>query len=290
MTGLKDVVPDEMGTGPSVTTTHPNKLRVEHLSVRFPLGRGEVVALRDVSLAVPAGQFCAVVGPSGCGKSTLLRVVAGLTQPSSGAVRVEQGHGPMPVQAMVFQGRSVFPWMTVLDNAAYGLAMRGVPRFEREQTAERLLRQVGLGDFLQAYPAQLSEGMRQRVAIVRAFAVDPQVLLMDEPFGALDEQTRLLLQDELLRIWEATGKTVLFVTHSIDEAMILADRILVMSARPGTIKADIDVPFARPRTVEAVRSDPAFASLFLRIWSLLRDEAAVAALGALGALGVAGSR
>jgi NitT/TauT family transport system ATP-binding protein len=178
---------------------------------------------------------------------------------------------------MVFQGRSIFPWMTVLENAAYGLAMRGVSRVEREEIAERLLRQVGLGEFTNAYPSQLSEGMRQRVAIVRAFAVDPELLLMDEPFGALDEQTRLILQDELLRVWEATGKTVVFVTHSIDEAMILADRIVVMSARPGTIKADIDVPFQRPRTVEAVRSNPDFSSLFLHIWSLLRDEAAVAA-------------
>ena len=246
------------------------------MTVEYPFGRGSVVAVRDVSLAVPPGQFCAIVGPSGCGKSTLLRVVAELIQPTTGAVTIQRETRDHPLQAMVFQGRSVFPWMSVLDNAAYGLAMQGVSRIEREEIAERLLRQVGLGDFLRAYPAQLSEGMRQRVAIVRAFAVDPELLLMDEPFGALDEQTRLLLQDELLRIWETTRKTVIFVTHSIDEAMIVADRIIVMSARPGTIKADITVPFARPRTVEAVRSDPAFASLFLHIWGLLRDEAAVA--------------
>jgi NitT/TauT family transport system ATP-binding protein len=255
------------------------KLTVDDLSVRFPLGRATVTALDRMSLAVPSGQFCAVVGPSGCGKSTLLRVIAGLLEPTEGAVDVQRDDTDRPLQAMVFQGRSVFPWMTVLDNAAYGLAMRGVERIEREALAERLLHQVGLGDFLRAYPSQLSEGMRQRVAIARAFAVDPELLLMDEPFGALDEQTRLLLQDELLRIWEQTGTTVLFVTHSIDEAMILADRIVVMSARPGTIKADITVPFARPRTVEAVRSDPGFASLFLDVWSLLRDEA-VASAGA----------
>jgi NitT/TauT family transport system ATP-binding protein len=165
----------------------------------------------------------------------------------------------------------------VLRNAAYGLEMRGVSQPEREEVAERLLHQVGLGDFLNAYPAQLSEGMRQRVAIARGFAVNPELLLMDEPFGALDEQTRIILQDELLSIWEATGKTVLFVTHSIDEAMILSDRILVMSARPGTIKADMRVPFARPRTVEQVRSDPDFNRLFLEIWDLLRDDARVAA-------------
>ena len=254
-----------------------DKLLINDVSVRFPLGRRTVTALDSVSLHVPAGQFCAVVGPSGCGKSTLLRTVAGLASPTSGTVHVNRETSDKPLQAMVFQGRSVFPWMTVLENAAYGLAMRGVARVEREVVAERLLRQVGLGEFMNADPSQLSEGMRQRVAIVRAFAVDPELLLMDEPFGALDEQTRLILQDELLHVWEATGKTVVFVTHSIDEAMILADRIVVMSARPGTIKADIDVPFKRPRTVEAVRSDPAFSSLFLRIWSLLRDEAAVAA-------------
>jgi NitT/TauT family transport system ATP-binding protein len=254
-----------------------DKLRIDSVSVQFPLGRSTVTALDHVSLRVPSGQFCAVVGPSGCGKSTLLRVIAGLASPTSGRVHVDRESGDKPLQAMVFQGRSVFPWMTVLENAAYGLAMRGVARVEREDVAERLLRQVGLGEFMNAYPAQLSEGMRQRVAIVRAFAVDPELLLMDEPFGALDEQTRLILQDELLHVWEATGKTVVFVTHSIDEAMILADRIVVMSARPGTIKADISVPFPRPRTVEAVRSDPAFSSLFLEIWSLLRDEAAVAA-------------
>ena len=254
-----------------------DKLWIDDISVRFALGRATVTALDSVTLQIPAGQFCAIVGPSGCGKSTLLRVIAGLAAPSNGSVHVVRDSNDKPLQAMVFQGRSVFPWMTVLENAAYGLAMGGVARVERDAIAERLLRQVGLGEFMNAYPSQLSEGMRQRVAIVRAFAVDPELLLMDEPFGALDEQTRLILQDELLRVWEATGKTVVFVTHSIDEAMILADRIVVMSARPGTIKADIEVPFQRPRTVEAVRSDPEFSSLFLKIWSLLRDEAAVAA-------------
>jgi NitT/TauT family transport system ATP-binding protein len=260
-----------------MTTPTTPKLRVDHLSVTFPLGRATVTALDDVSLTIAPGEFCAVVGPSGCGKSTLLRAIAGLNSPSSGTITIDRSSRDTPLQAMVFQGRSIFPWQTVLQNAAYGLAMQGVQRLEREEIAERWLRQVGLGEFLQAYPAQLSEGMRQRVAIVRAFAVNPEVLLMDEPFGALDEQTRLILQDELLRIWEATSKTVLFVTHSIDEAMILADRIVVMSARPGTLKADLRVPFPRPRSVEAVRSEAAFSKLFLEIWALLRDEAALAA-------------
>jgi NitT/TauT family transport system ATP-binding protein len=237
------------------------------------MGRETTLAVRDFSFELRQGEFCALVGPSGCGKSTLLKVVAGLVKPSTGTAQIVAGDGEHPLQAMVFQGTSVFPWMTVLRNAAYGLEMRGVSQPEREAIAERLLHQVGLGGFLNAYPAQLSEGMRQRVAIVRAFAVNPELLLMDEPFGALDEQTRIILQDELLAIWETTGKTVLFVTHSIDEAMILADRILVMSARPGTLKADIRVPFARPRTVEQVRSNPEFNRLFLEIWELLRDDA-----------------
>lgn len=255
---------------------HP-KLRVESVTVEFPLGRDTVIALRDVSFGIEPGEFCAVVGPSGCGKSTLLRVIADLATPTSGSVSIQADDPNRPLQAMVFQGNSIFPWMTVLQNAAYGLEMRGVSQPEREQIAERLLHQVGLGEFLGAYPSQLSEGMRQRVNIARAFAVDPEILLMDEPFGALDEQTRIILQDELLRIWEVTGKTVVFVTHSIDEAMILADRILVLSARPGTIKADIRVPFARPRSIENVRSDPEFSKLFLEIWSLLRDDAFSAA-------------
>lgn len=258
-------------------TGQPPKLTVENIRVEFPLGRETVLAVCDFSFTLAQGEFCALVGPSGCGKSTLLKVIAGLVKQTSGAVAIAPGEGSAPLQAMVFQGASVFPWMTVLRNAAYGLEMRGVPQPEREEVAERLLHQIGLGSFLNAYPAQLSEGMRQRVAIARAFAVNPELLLMDEPFGALDEQTRIILQDELLAIWEETGKTVLFVTHSVDEAMILADRILVMSARPGTLKADIQVPFARPRTVEQVRSDPDFNRLFLEIWGLLRDDARVAA-------------
>lgn len=253
-----------------------DKLRVDELCVSYPLGHGIVQAIDGVSLRVSLGEFCAVVGPSGCGKSTLLRAIAGLVEPTSGTVAIDHAASDRPAQAMVFQGRSVFPWMTVAQNAAYGLQVRGIPRYERDAVAERWLRQVGLGDFLQAYPEQLSEGMRQRVAIVRAFATDPELLLMDEPFGALDEQTRILLQDELLRVWETTGKTVLFVTHSIDEAMILADRIVVMSARPGRIKANITMPFRRPRSVTTARSDPEFNRLFLHIWSLLRDDAVAA--------------
>jgi NitT/TauT family transport system ATP-binding protein len=245
---------------------------VTGLGRRFETPDGPVDALRDVDLAVPPGQFCVVVGPSGCGKTTLLRIIAGLEQASVGRVALEGADGRPPTNAMVFQGRSVFPWLTVRQNVAYGLKLRGVDRRRRGERADQLLQVVGLARFAGAYPHQLSEGMRQRVAIARALAVDPDLLLMDEPFGSLDEQTRFLLQEELLRIWEDTGTTVLFVTHSIDEALVLADRIVVMSAQPGTVKASLPVPFPRPRALTDVRSDPAFAPLFAEIWGLLRDE------------------
>src|SRR5579884_2165426 len=232
----------------------PAAVRVAGLGRRFETAAGWVEALRDVNLDVRPGEFCVVVGPSGCGKTTLLRIIAGLETATSGTAALVAADGNRPTNAMVFQGRSVFPWLSVRDNVAYGLKLRGLDRRTRRAAAARLLATVGLAKFAGAYPHQLSEGMRQRVAIARALAVDPDVLLMDEPFGALDEQTRFLLQEELLRIWEDTGKTVIFVTHSIDEAITLADRIVVMTAHPGTVKAILPVPFARPRTVAAIRS------------------------------------
>jgi NitT/TauT family transport system ATP-binding protein len=238
----------------------------------FNTAAGPIEAVRDVDLTVAPGEFCVIVGPSGCGKTTFLRILAGLEAPTSGALDMDGPDGRNPTNAMVFQGRSVFPWLTVRDNVAYGLKLNGVGRRERRRTADRMIDLVGLTRFARAYPHQLSEGMRQRVAIARALAVDPDLLLMDEPFGALDEQTRFLLQEELLRIWEATRKTVVFVTHSIDEALTLADRIVVFTAHPGTVKATLPVPFARPRELTAVRSDPAFAGLFREVWDLLREE------------------
>ncbi|MGB3305130.1 MAG: ABC transporter ATP-binding protein [Thermomicrobiales bacterium] len=239
---------------------------------RFETAHGPVDACRDVDLDVSAGSFTVIVGPSGCGKSTFLRLVAGLDRPTSGDLAITSPSGVTPTNAMVFQGRSLFPWLTLRQNVAYGLKLSGMSRTERGARADELLAVVGLAAFRKAYPHQISEGMRQRVAIARALAVDPDILLMDEPFGALDEQTRFLLQEELLRIWEASRKTVLFVTHSIDEAIVLADRIVVMSAQPGTIRAMLDVPFSRPRSITDVRSDPAFADLFNEIWSTLREE------------------
>jgi NitT/TauT family transport system ATP-binding protein len=239
---------------------------------RFETPSGPVDACRDITLDVPAGSFCVIVGPSGCGKSTLLRLVAGLDQPTSGTLRIDRADGRQPTNAMVFQGRSLFPWLNLRQNVAYGLRLRNVGRKERLERADELLETVGLAKFTRSWPHQISEGMRQRVNIARALAVNPDLLLMDEPFGALDEQTRFLLQEELLRIWERTGKTVIFVTHSIDEAIVLGDRIVVMSAQPGTVRAVLDVPFGRPRSLTEVRSDPAFAKLFNTTWGMLRHE------------------
>ncbi len=248
------------------------KITVHHLGKTFPFGSGTVGALHDVSLRVASGEFCCIVGPSGCGKSTLLRILAGLETPTSGRVEIQAAASGRPPNAMVFQEQSVFPWMKVEDNVGYGLRVRRVPADQRRHTVAFYLEKVGLTNFAQAYPYQLSGGMKQRVAVARAFASDPEVLLMDEPFASLDEQTKILLQDELLRIWEGSQKTVVFVTHSIDEAALLGDRVLVMTARPGCIKADVPVTLPRPRSVYELKASPAFNALVGTIWSLLRDE------------------
>ncbi|MFL5758337.1 MAG: ABC transporter ATP-binding protein [Thermomicrobiales bacterium] len=273
--------PSALPAAPSETVPAGASIRLHKLGRRFETSDGTLDAIREIDLAVRAGEFCVIVGPSGCGKTTLLRILAGLDRPTVGTMELTGPRDRAPRNAMVFQGRSVFPWLTVRQNIAYGLKLRGVDRKTRGAETDRLIKMVGLERFGSAYPHQLSEGMRQRVAIARALAVDPDLLLMDEPFAALDEQTRLLLQEELLRIWENTGKTVVFVTHSIDEALTLADRIVVMSAQPGMVKAMIPVPFPRPRALTAVRSDPKFAELFTQIWDLLRVEV-IAARGAAG--------
>jgi len=242
------------------------------LGRRFLTPGGAIEAVRDVTLTIPAGEFCVLVGPSGCGKSTFLRMVAGLDTPTSGQLLVTSPSGRAPANAVVFQGRSLFPWLTVEDNVGYGLRLQNMRPAERKERVAQLLATLGLSRFARTYPHQISEGMRQRVAIGRALAVDPDLLLMDEPFGALDEQTRYLLQEELLRIWDATGKTVLFITHSIDEAITLGDRIVVMTAQPGSIRAVLDVPFPRPRLTTDIRSNPEFGSLFSQTWELLREE------------------
>lgn len=260
-------------------------IEAKQLTKIFPGPEGsEIRALGPLDLRVDAGEFVCIVGPSGCGKSTLLRIVAELESPTRGTLSLNARgrgastsagtsmEGKRPFNSMVFQGDSTFPWYTVHENIGYGLSVRGVPVRERDRVVHQMLRTVGLTDFAEAYPYQLSGGMRQRVALARALANDPDVLLMDEPFGALDAQNRVLLQDELLDIWDTTDKTVIFVTHSIEEALVLADRVLVMSASPGRILEEIVVPFARPRRAYELRRDPQFGELSYHIWELLRSE------------------
>jgi NitT/TauT family transport system ATP-binding protein len=240
--------------------------------VRKYFGRSGFVALDGISIDIPKGEFFVIVGPSGCGKTTLLRILAGLERQSEGGVDIAQFERLRPANSMIFQGDSLFPWMSVYDNAAYGLRMRHVDKAEIAETVRVWLERIGLWRFRDLYPHQLSGGMRQRVSIVRAFANDPEILLMDEPFSALDEQNKVLLHEELLRIWEATKKTVVFITHSVEEAVTLGDRIMVMTANPGRAKAVIDVPLARPRNVLELRQNPVFGDLVVHIWEQLRDE------------------
>jgi NitT/TauT family transport system ATP-binding protein len=249
------------------------KIKLDQLTKRFFDGRMEITALSAVSLEIPPGQFYAIVGPSGCGKTTLLEIIAGLQTKSAGELLIhsQPNHASQPVTSIVFQDQSIFPWMTVLDNIAFGLKARGVAKTARYRIAQDYIEKMSLTGFERAFPHQLSGGMKQRVSIARAFANDPQILLMDEPFAALDAQNRMTLQAELLQIWEDTQKTVLFVTHSIDEAILLADRIVVMTDRPGRIKEIVSVDFPRPRQIGEVRSAPEFSILFNGVWQLLRS-------------------
>ena len=250
----------------------PAKIRIAELYKTFATRSGEFTALDGIDLDIGSGSFCTIVGPSGCGKTTLLRILAGLESATAGEVAVAAEDPAKPVNAMVFQGESIFPWMTVWNNTAYGLKMRGTPKAQTREIVGHYLDRTGLASFADRYPYQLSGGMKQRVSIARAFATDPEVLLMDEPFSALDEQNRTLLQDELLHIWDEHKKTVVFITHSVDEAVTLGDRIVVMTAHPGRIKSIVEVPFERPRDVLALRKDPAYGELVFRIWGDLRDE------------------
>ena len=230
---------------------------------------GAVTALDNISLHIEDKEFVCLVGPSGCGKTTLLRIIAGLDFPTSGGITLDGKpvEGPGPGRGMVFQEYSLFPWLNVSDNIGFGLTMKGVAKAEKTGIVNEYLDLVNLEGFGKAYPHELSGGMRQRVAIARALANNPEVLLMDEPFGALDAQTRNMMQKELLEIWEKTKKTILFVTHSVDEAVFLSDRIIVLSPRPGRIKEIIDIDLPRIRE----RTDPEFAVLRRRVLSLMEE-------------------
>jgi NitT/TauT family transport system ATP-binding protein len=253
------------------------KLEIEHLSKRYWLERyeHEVLALDDVSLSVADGEFMAIVGPSGCGKTTLLNITAGLLPYDEGSVRIDgkKVEGPGIDRAVVFQHASLLPWRTILGNIRYGMEMQ--KRFDEATMAERadyFLKLVGLAGFGRHYPSELSGGMQQRANLARALAADPVVLLMDEPFAALDAQTREFMQAELLKIWSQAKKTVVFITHQINEAVYLADRVAVMSARPGRLKRVFRIPFERPRTLHLKR-DPSFLEIEDSIWQLIEEEA-----------------
>jgi len=244
---------------------------VDGVDKRYATSSGPVDALRGVSLGVGAGEFCTLIGPSGCGKSTLLGMLGGLVTPDAGRVLVDGRpvNGPDPRRAAtVFQEAGLFPWRTTVENIEFGLELQGVARERRRIVATELLGPLGLRDFAGKYPRELSGGMRQRVAIGRALAIDTPIVLMDEPFGALDEQTRLLMGEWLLDIWRRTRKTVVFVTHSLQEALALSTRVIVMTARPGRIKSVVELPLPYPRAMESAE----LVALRAKLWSEIREE------------------
>ncbi|MFD1458007.1 ABC transporter ATP-binding protein [Scopulibacillus daqui] len=246
------------------------KIQINHLTKIYFKKHKAVTALKDINLSINDGEFVCLLGPSGCGKTTLLRILAGLEKPSAGEFHIRRTSKDRPLQSMIFQEKGVIPWLTVEENVAFGLKMRHMPKTTIKQQTDYYLEKVGLKEFRKLYPSEISGGMKQRVSIARAFANDPEILLMDEPFAALDEQNKFILQEELLTIWSETKKTVLFITHSIDEALLLSDRIVLMSTQPGQIVREkmIDVP--RPRKVEAIRSNPEMAKEFVDIWEHLQ--------------------
>lgn len=254
------------------------KISVQRLTVGFHAG---VEALRDVSFEVSSGELVALVGPSGCGKSTTLNAIASLIPPQEAEVKgtilidgtdIREGAGPARSLGYVFQRDSLFPWRTVLQNVEAGLEIRGMPRAERLERARRLIDLVGLSGFEHYYPHQISGGMRQRTSLIRTLAYDPQVILMDEPFGALDAQTRMILQGELIRIWASTRKTIIFVTHDLAEAITLGERVIVFSKRPGSVTATYRIPFPHPRDPFELRGSSEFADLYTSIWKSISRE------------------
>jgi NitT/TauT family transport system ATP-binding protein len=256
------------------TTSGNGLLVVDDIAMRFHTGESDVVALDNISFTVNPGEFLAIIGPSGCGKSTLFNIIGGLLRTYDGKVTVagEKVSGPHPAIGMVFQEESTFPWRNVVDNVAFPLEISGMPKRERIERARHFVSMVGLDGFERRYPAELSGGMRQRVSMARTLASEPKILLMDEPFAALDEQTRLLLGDKVLQIQQQLKQTTLLITHNITEAVQLADRILVMTYRPGRVKRMVAIDLPRPRTSEIVTSE-AFGRYVAQIWADLREEA-----------------
>ncbi|MBI2193922.1 MAG: ABC transporter ATP-binding protein [Planctomycetes bacterium] len=248
-------------------------IRAEAVTKVFTTRRGIVEALKDFSLEVHRGEVVCLVGASGCGKTTALNLMAGFLAPTTGRIVLEgrEIHGIEPRCGMIFQSYALFPWMSVLENVSFGPRLRGVPRAERQARARRWLERTGLAEFQAAYPGELSGGMSQRVALCRALANEPEVLLCDEPFAALDAMTRQVLQEELLRVVQLSGQTVVFITHSIDEALILSDRVVVMSARPGRVRATYDNDLPRPRHLD-VQLTERFLELKRQVWSLVEEE------------------
>jgi len=254
-----------------VTAARGELIAIEGVTKRYLTTSGPVEALRDVSLAIGESEFCTLIGPSGCGKSTLLGMLGGLVAPDAGRLLIDGApvKGPDPRRvATVFQDPGLFPWRTALENVELGLELQGVAAARRRRVAEELLSPLGLAGFAGKYPRELSGGMKQRVAIGRALAIDAKILLMDEPFGALDEQTRLLMGEWLLDIWRRTRKTVIFVTHSLHEALFLSTRVAVMTAPPGRIKAVLELPMEYPRSMES----PEMVALRVKLWSEIREE------------------
>lgn len=242
-------------------------ISVKTVTKVYKTARGDVYSLNNVSLDVAEGEFITLVGPSGCGKSTMLNLIAGLLEPTSGDVMVHDKRvkGPSPDRGVIFQQYALFPWLTALQNVEFGLRLKGMRKAERREHAMRYLELVGIADFAKALPKELSGGMKQRCAIARAYAVNPSVLLMDEPFGALDALTRVQMQDELLKTWNRERRTIVFITHDVDEAVYLASRVVVMSPRPGRISEIVDVPLPYPRN-EELRLSPEFAEIRARVW------------------------
>ena len=249
------------------------KLKIDNIYKEYDTRTGKTIALNGVNLDIKENEFICVVGPSGCGKSTLLNIIAGLLEPTSGSVYLDgkKIEGTGVERGVVFQGYALFPWRTVLQNVMFGLEIKKVPKPQAEEIARKYIKAVGLEGFENSFPKELSGGMKQRVAIARAYAVNPEVLLLDEPFGALDAQTRVQLQTELLNTWQNEKKTCFFITHDVDEAIILAQRVIIMSARPGRIKKIVDIDIPYPRT-QATKTEARFLELKTEIWNEVYQE------------------